>query len=187
MSAFCRTVELSSSIDAAVSCSAEACCSVRALRSWLPWAICALAVATLSAFSRTMRTTAESLPCMDCMACSSCAISSVPRLSTCAVRSPSATWRARFTARSIGWVMLRLNSTPPVMPTAHTSAISARLMVVARVALASAAWASAALSSAIFFTAASSSRAGSRSMPLTALSPTAWSKPEALNASNAVR
>ena len=31
--------------SSAVSCSAEACCSVRWLRSWLPWAICALAVA----------------------------------------------------------------------------------------------------------------------------------------------
>jgi len=53
LSAFCLTVELSCSIEAAVSCSAEACCSVRWLRSRLPWAICDDAVATLSAFWRT--------------------------------------------------------------------------------------------------------------------------------------
>ena len=49
-SAFCRTVALSCSIDAAVCCSALACCSVRALRSLLPWAFCELAVATDSKF-----------------------------------------------------------------------------------------------------------------------------------------
>ena len=42
LSAFCLTVEPSSSIDAAVSSSALACCSVRWHRSSLPWAIWAL-------------------------------------------------------------------------------------------------------------------------------------------------
>ena len=49
LSAFWRTVEPSSSMEAAVSSSALACCSVRALRSLLPDAISALAVATPSA------------------------------------------------------------------------------------------------------------------------------------------
>jgi hypothetical protein len=39
LSALWRTVVPSSSIVAAVCCSALACCSVRWLRSWLPWAI----------------------------------------------------------------------------------------------------------------------------------------------------
>jgi hypothetical protein len=56
LSAFWRTVELSSSMDAAVSSSALACSSVRPDRSWLPAAICALAEATPWALLRTVAT-----------------------------------------------------------------------------------------------------------------------------------
>ena len=48
LSAFCLTVEVSSSIEAAVSSSELACCSVRDDRSRLPVAICALAVDTFA-------------------------------------------------------------------------------------------------------------------------------------------
>jgi hypothetical protein len=71
LSAFCRTVDPSCSIDAAVCSSALACSSVRWLRSWLPWAICALAVATLSALLRTLDTTRFRPVCMSAMAASS--------------------------------------------------------------------------------------------------------------------
>mmetsp|Transcript_89887 Transcript_89887/g.250012 ORF Transcript_89887/g.250012 Transcript_89887/m.250012 type:complete len:202 (+) Transcript_89887:2082-2687(+) len=47
------TVLLSSSIDAAVCCRLDAWASVRALRSWLPWAIWPLAVDTQSTPWRT--------------------------------------------------------------------------------------------------------------------------------------
>ena len=57
---------LSESIDAAVSCKALACCSVRSDNCWLPWAISALALATLSEAWRTWRTTSERRPCMAC-------------------------------------------------------------------------------------------------------------------------
>jgi hypothetical protein len=48
----------------AVCSRAEAWCSVRADRSWLPWAISALAVATPSAFCRTSATRAARRPCI---------------------------------------------------------------------------------------------------------------------------
>ncbi len=53
VSALWRTVAVSSSIDAAVSSRLPAVCSVRALRSWLPVAICALAVEMPSTTTRT--------------------------------------------------------------------------------------------------------------------------------------
>ena len=66
LSAFCLTVALSCSSDAAVSSSADACCSVRSDRSLLPAAICAEAVARLSAFWRTAVTTLARLACISC-------------------------------------------------------------------------------------------------------------------------
>ena len=60
LSAFCLTVELSSSIDAAVSSSAEACCSVRFERSLLPSAIWLEPLAMLSLLARTCATMAAS-------------------------------------------------------------------------------------------------------------------------------
>ena len=48
-----RLTAADQAIEAAVSSSALACCSVRLDKSWLPWAICALAVAMFSADSRT--------------------------------------------------------------------------------------------------------------------------------------
>ena len=64
-----RHVRLSSSIEAAVSSSALACCSVRPDRSSLPSAICTLADDTPSALLRAFITTAESLTPMPFMAC----------------------------------------------------------------------------------------------------------------------
>ncbi len=97
-SAFWRTVEPSWSIEAAACCSAEACSSVRALRSLAPCEICDDAVATLSEFERTLPTTLARLPCMAASAFISCAISSRPATRTGDVRSPSAIASATPTA-----------------------------------------------------------------------------------------
>ena len=75
LSAFWRTVELSCSMDAAVSCSALACCSVRALRSLLPWAISDDAVATFSEPERTCPTMRDRFCCISFSDRSRCAIS----------------------------------------------------------------------------------------------------------------
>ncbi len=61
LSALCATVELSSSMDAAVSSSALACCSVRAKGRCCPAILCVAAAATLSAFWRTRVTTCDRL------------------------------------------------------------------------------------------------------------------------------
>ncbi len=131
-SAFWRTVAPSSSIDAAACCSAEACSSVRALRSSAPWEICDDAVATLSEFARTLPTTLARLPCIFASAASSLAISSSPRTFTGVVRLPSAIASATFSASSTGRVIPRLNRMPTPMPTAPTASISAMLTSEAR-------------------------------------------------------
>jgi hypothetical protein len=58
LSAFCFTVDVSSSIEDAVSSSELACCSVREDRSWLPAATCDDAVAMASVPLRTVVTVA---------------------------------------------------------------------------------------------------------------------------------
>ena len=98
LSAFCRTVEPSSSMDAAVCSSALACDSVRADRSLFPWAISALAVATPSEPWRTLDTTETSDLVMASSAVSSCATSSLPWVLMAWVRSPLATACATSTA-----------------------------------------------------------------------------------------
>ncbi|MDT4857544.1 hypothetical protein FQZ97_919720 [compost metagenome] len=60
LSAVWRTVEPSCSIEAAVSCSEEACCSVRVDRSALPCAISPEATSTCSAVPRTSETSVPS-------------------------------------------------------------------------------------------------------------------------------
>ncbi len=79
LSAFCLTVAPSCSIDAAVSSRALACCSVRWLRSWLPWAISALALATLSALLRTRDTVVARPDSMSCRAASMPPIGPMPK------------------------------------------------------------------------------------------------------------
>src|SRR5471030_535185 len=64
LSAFCRTVEVISSSEEAVSSRLPAWCSVRRDRSRLPAAICSLAVAIELLPSRTPRTVADSLSCI---------------------------------------------------------------------------------------------------------------------------
>ena len=105
LSAFCLTVDDNSSMEAAVSSSAEACSSVRWLRSWLPWAICAEAVATPSALPRTPPTMAARLSFMPDKACRSCAVSSLPSHFNSTVRSPAAMRSAASTARATGRVI----------------------------------------------------------------------------------
>ncbi len=67
-SAFWRTVTESSSMLAAVSCSAAACSSVRCDRSVLPWAICVAAADTCSLFERMPEIMPTSWACMVFMA-----------------------------------------------------------------------------------------------------------------------
>jgi len=67
LSAFCFTLEVISSIEAAVCSSALAWDSVRADRSWLPAAICCEALAMCSVPLRTFCTMRCRLSCMACM------------------------------------------------------------------------------------------------------------------------
>ena len=62
--ALCWMVLVNCSMAAAVSCRLLEVCSVRAERSWLPWAISALAVAMLSVLWRTWCTMRPSAPLM---------------------------------------------------------------------------------------------------------------------------
>ena len=186
-SAFWRTVEPICSIDDAASCNADACSSVRELRSLAPCEIWMAAVDTLSELARTLPTTPDRLACMADKASSSCAISSSPRTFTCVERSPPAMAWASFSASSTGRVMRRLMKMPAPAPTAPTTSISTRLTSVARCACSPALKAVAALSAAIFLPDSPSRRAGSRSMPATAASPAAASNSAALKASKPLR
>ncbi len=89
LSAFWRTVAVICSMEAAVCSRALAWLSVRADRSWLPWAISLLAVATPSALRRTsvtMRATLSRMACTPCSTLSWCCTRgiSTPRL-PCAI------------------------------------------------------------------------------------------------------
>ncbi|CUJ36477.1 Uncharacterised protein [Achromobacter sp. 2789STDY5608633] len=90
LSAFCLTVEASCSIEAAVSSSEAACCSVRLDRSVLPAAISCEPVLISSTPRRTEDTVRVRLSCMRLSAANSWPISLVLRTSTRAVRSPPA-------------------------------------------------------------------------------------------------
>ena len=126
LSAFWRTVEPSSSMEAAVSSSALACCSVRALRSLLPEAICALAEATPSAFWRTVLTVLTRLCCMRCRALSRWPVSSLDCTTIWPLRSPPATRSAASTACARGRVMERMMvmARKIAMPMASAAAMS---------------------------------------------------------------
>ena len=88
LSAFCLTVEVSSSIEAAVSSSELACSSVREDRSWLPAAIWPEAVAMVSVPWRTSPTTLARLAFMSFSACISWPVSSFESRFDARVRSP---------------------------------------------------------------------------------------------------
>ena len=88
-SAFWRTVEVSSSIDDAVSSSEDACCSVRDDRSRLPAAICPEAVAMVSVPLRTFRTMSASFSRIVFIA-NSRLLLSPGWVSICTSRSPDA-------------------------------------------------------------------------------------------------
>jgi len=139
LSAFWRTVLPISSMVAEVCSSALACCSVRWLRSALPWAICELAVATLSALFRTSDTTRARETCISSIAASSWLVSSRPDSCTVVVRSPSRMWLARSIARDMGCVMLRVISQAATEPNPMASAVSRVSSIVARLPAACAA------------------------------------------------
>ena len=99
LSAFWRTVVPSSSIEAAVSCSELACCSVRTDKSELPLAISPLAPATALAFVRTSCTVRARLSRMVRSAAITLSVS--PARSAIGVaRSPAATAPATSLSRS---------------------------------------------------------------------------------------
>ena len=91
LAAFCCTVDVSCSIEAAVSCSALACDSVRADRSPLPAAISEDAVLMESVLSRTCFTRCERLSRMARMACRMLVVSP-GSVCTSTARLPSAIW-----------------------------------------------------------------------------------------------
>ncbi len=131
--AFCCTVLVSSSIEAAVSSSEEACSSVRCDRSALPCAICDDADAMFSQPSRTSLTMRARLSFMALSAPIRSPVSSRVTTRISVVRSPAATWRAADTASPSGRTMPRVTSHPNSMPTA-TPAI-ARAIMMARTVL----------------------------------------------------
>ncbi len=120
LSAFWRTVEVSSSIDDAVSSSAPACCSVRLDRSRLPAATCSAATAMVSVPARTAPTVRARLSFMVLRACSSWPVSSRVVTSMRLVRSPAATVLATSSARATGRVIERVIQ--KAMPAASASA-----------------------------------------------------------------
>ena len=107
LSALCLTVEPSSSIAAAVACSALAWVSVRCDRSMLPEAISREPMATPSAPALSVTTMPSRLALMRPKAVSNWPTSSVDVLSIDCVRSPSATRSATATARRNGRTTLR--------------------------------------------------------------------------------
>ena len=143
LSAFWPTVEVSSSIELAVSSSVLACSSVRCDRSVLPCAIWLLVSATVRAPSATSPTSSRRRVLIPASARRSCPISSLPLASMRTVRSPSAMRCAAFTASRTGRVMERVisheASTASRMPPAQKPPSSVRLAA----ALAAAALASA--------------------------------------------
>ena len=142
VSALWRTVLLSSSIEAAVCCRLLACVSVRWLRSVLPVAIWLEPVAMFSLLWRTAPTVRIRLSFMALRAVSNWAVSSLPLVSMCEVKSPLATACATLTARPMGSTTPRLTTWP--MPKNKAPEIRAvtTMTVRARVAVWSlAAWA----------------------------------------------
>ncbi len=146
-SAFCCTVEVSSSIEAAVSSRLLACSSVRWLRSALPLAICTVPVAMESEPARTLPTMRTRLSFMRARAESNWPTSSRRPVGMCEVRSPPATASATCTAVCSGRVMERAMSQHSA--TASTAASAPMAMTVTRPVLTCASARS--LSSAITF------------------------------------
>ena len=121
VSAFWDTVEVSSSMELAVSSRVLACSSVRCDRSRLPWAICALVSAT--AYRRrpaTWPTSSRRLTSILASACSSWPVSSVVATLISPVRSPLAMRSAARMATFSGRTMTRLITS--AMPTAAATA-----------------------------------------------------------------
>jgi len=108
LSAFCFTVEVSSSIADAVSSSELACSSVRDDRSRLPAAISLDAVEIASVPWRTCATTPSKLVFMAFSAPSRRPVSSLESTTMCEDRSPEATVSATPTAALMGRVIERV-------------------------------------------------------------------------------
>ncbi len=122
VSAFCLTVAVSSSIDAAVCCRLLACSSVRWLRSVLPAAIWLDPVAMESELLRTRETMLTRLSFMRRSARSSWLTSSTPVATMVEVRLPSATDSATFTALSSGRTIERVMTKAIRAPTSTAAA-----------------------------------------------------------------
>ncbi|MNQ90143.1 hypothetical protein D3C85_1054730 [compost metagenome] len=176
-SLFCRTVDVSSIIEAAVSSSELACSSVREDRSILPLAISAEAMAMASVPVRTRPTMAARLPLIAFRARSRSPISSRLPSATTARKSPAATCWAMPTAAPSGSVMLRISHHTVTLPTTRvTNTVASMTMLALRCAAASCSFICAIrLCDCLPMAATMASiwRVGSRSMPLTSAS-TTW-------------
>ena len=127
LSVLCCTVMVSCSIDAAVSCRLDACTSVRRARSSVPPAITTASWATVSVLARTSVITRTSWWFISRRAPSSSAVSSLPRTSICAVRSPPATVRASTTAWRSGREMERVMTQAIAAPASSAMAVAASI------------------------------------------------------------
>ena len=133
MSAFCFTVEASCSIEAAVSSSEAACCSVRLDRSVLPAEISREPTLISSTPRRTADTVRVRLSCMRLIAANSEPISLVLRTSMRPVKSPPAILSKWPPASCNGRSTVRLMKTQ--QPSARITAIASSAMVTMRAVL----------------------------------------------------
>ncbi|CUJ46222.1 Uncharacterised protein [Achromobacter xylosoxidans] len=138
LSAFCLTVEASSSIEAAVSSSEAACSSVRLDRSVLPAEISRDPTVISSTPRRTVDTVRVRLSCMRLRAANSWPISLCERTSTRLVRSPAAILSKCWPASTSGRTTRRPNSTRQNTISASASATATATATMARLKLASA-------------------------------------------------
>jgi hypothetical protein len=123
LSAFCLTVEVSSSIDDAVSSSELACCSVRLDKSRLPAAIWLDAVAIMSVPLRTSETISTRPSFIFCSALSSWPISSFDSILICSVRLPAATLLATRNACASEREIPLISQAPIARPATRPTAI----------------------------------------------------------------
>ncbi|CAB3914172.1 hypothetical protein LMG1860_06018 [Achromobacter denitrificans] len=130
LSAFCFTVEASSSIEAAVSSREAACCSVRLDRSVLPAEISREPTLISSTPRRTADTVRVRLSCMRLMAANKWPISLVLRTSMRAVKSPAEILSKWVPASCSGRSTVRLMKIQ--QPRASTRAIASITMVTVR-------------------------------------------------------
>ncbi|MNK52352.1 hypothetical protein D3C87_712830 [compost metagenome] len=141
LSAFCLTVLVSSSIEAAVSSSELACCSVRDDRSWLPAAISDDDTFTDSLAVRIFTSTAAILSMKRLKAPAICASSSTPEASRRRVRSPSpeamSSSASRTSSRRLSILNTSSDSSSAASPVSSAAVTVAVVSIVCKACMAS--------------------------------------------------